>query len=251
MKRSLLDIVQEVLNDLDSDEVNSINDTVESLQVANIVRACYLEMTSNRNWPDQKKLIQISASNDLNKPNYMRLPDGIKEVVQVLYNKAKDGETKLVYQPVKFVYPDEFLRLVNSRNTDLDNVIVVSDFSGIQIPVVNSQPPSYWTSFDDNWLVFDAYDSTVDDTLKSSKSEVIAYVEKIWVHDDDAIPDLPSEAFSALVEESKSTAFLALKQMPNEKAEMKSQRQQRWLSRKAWRAQGGIRYPDYGRNSRK
>jgi hypothetical protein len=251
MKRSLLDIVQEVLIDLDSDEVNSINDTVESLQVANIVRACYLEMTSNRNWPDQKKLIQISASNDLNKPNYMRLPDGIKEVVQVLYNKAKDGETKLVYQPVKFVYPDEFLRLVNSRNTDLDNVIVVSDFSGIQIPVVNSQPPSYWTSFDDNWLVFDAYDSTVDDTLKSSKSEVIAYVEKIWVHDDDAIPDLPSEAFSALVEESKSTAFLALKQMPNEKAEMKSQRQQRWLSRKAWRAQGGIRYPDYGRNSRK
>lgn len=251
MKRSLLDIVQEILNDLDSDEVNSINDTVESLQVANIIRACYLEMTSNRNWPDQKKLVQIAASNDLNKPNYMRLPDNIKEVVQFSYNKAKEGQTKLVYQSVKFVYPDEFLRLVNSRDTDLDNVIIVTDENGIQIPVVNNQPPSYWTSFDDNWMVFDAYDSAVDDTLKASKSQVIAYVEKAWVHDDNAIPDLPSEAFSALVEEAKSTAFLALKQMPNQKAEQKASRQQRWLSRKAWRAEGNIRYPNYGRIGKK
>lgn len=247
MKRTLLDIVQEILNDLDSDEVNSINDTVESLQVANIVRACYLEMTSNRNWPDQKRLIQISPSGNINRPNYMKLPDGIKEVVQISYNKVRDGQTKTVYQPVEFRYPDEFLRLVNSRNTDLDNVIVVTDFSGTEIPVVNNQPPSYWTTFDDNWLVFDSYDAAVDDTLKNSKSQVLAYVEKSWVHDDAAIPDLPSEAFSALVEEAKSTAFLVLKQMPNEKAEQKSQRQQRWLSRKAWRAQGDIRYPNYGR----
>lgn len=251
MKRTLLDIVQEILNDLDSDEVNSINDTVESLQVANIVRSCYLEMTSNRNWPDQKKLIQISASNDVSKPNYMRLPDNIKEVISIAYNKVKEGETKLVYQPIKFLYPDEFLRLVNSRNTDLDNVIIVTDDSGIKIPVVNNQPPTYWTSFDDNWLVFDAYDSTVDDTLKATKSEVIGYVEKSWTTDDNAIPDLPSEAFSALVEEAKSTAFLVLKQMANQKAEQKSQRQQRWLSRKAWRAEGSIRYPNYGRLSRK
>lgn len=40
-KRTLLDIVQEILNDMDSDEVTSINDTIESLQVANIVRSCY------------------------------------------------------------------------------------------------------------------------------------------------------------------------------------------------------------------
>jgi hypothetical protein len=72
-----------------------------------------------------------------------------------------------------------------------------------------------------------------------------------WSHVDNAVPNLPEEAFPALVEEAKSTAFLALKQTANQKAEQKASRQQRWLSRKAWSAHGGIRYDDYGRKSRK
>jgi hypothetical protein len=72
-----------------------------------------------------------------------------------------------------------------------------------------------------------------------------------WVHMDDAIPDLPEEAFAALEEEAKSTAFVAIKQMANQKAEQKAARQNRWLSRKAWRAHGGIQYENYGRKGRR
>jgi len=39
--------------------------------------------------------------------------------------------------------------------------------------------------------------------------------------------------------------------MANQKAEQKAGRQQRWLSRKAWRAKGGILYENYGRKGRK
>lgn len=77
------------------------------------------------------------------------------------------------------------------------------------------------------------------------------YMMPKWEHRDDYIPDLPSEAFSALIEESKSTAFLTLKQMANEKAEQKARRQQRWLSQKSWQAKGGVRYENYGRLSKK
>ena len=251
MKRSLLDIVQEILNDLDSDSVNSINDTVESLQVANIIRSCYLEMMSNRNWPDQKKLTQLDGSGSPNNPNYLVIPENIKEILELRYNKAKNGDSRIQYQDVKFMHTDEFLHYINSRDSTLDYVTLVTDDSGVQLPIVNNQAPTYWTSFDDNHIVFDSWDSAVDDALKASKTQVVAFVEKQWVHDDSAIPDLPSEAFSALVEESKSTAFLVLKQMANQKAEQKANRQQRWLSRKAWRAQGGIRFPDYGRKSNK
>ncbi|MNE83170.1 hypothetical protein D3C80_1799620 [compost metagenome] len=38
-----------------------------------------------------------------------------------------------------------------------------------------------------------------------------------------------------------------LKQMADSKAEQEARRQQTWLSRKAWRVAGGIKYPDYGR----
>ena len=50
MKYTLLEIVQEILSDMDSDEVNSIDDTVESQQVASIVRSAYMAIMSNRNW---------------------------------------------------------------------------------------------------------------------------------------------------------------------------------------------------------
>jgi hypothetical protein len=64
------------------------------------------------------------------------------------------------------------------------------------------------------------------------------------------IPDLPIEAFPLLEEESKSTAFFTLKQMANQKAEQKANRQSKWLSRKAWRAAGGVKFQNYGRKGR-
>jgi len=51
MKLTLLEIVQDIMNDMDGDEVNAISDTIESQQVAQIVKTTYLEMMANRNWP--------------------------------------------------------------------------------------------------------------------------------------------------------------------------------------------------------
>ena len=38
-----------------------------------------------------------------------------------------------------------------------------------------------------------------------------------------------------------------LKEVQDIKSEQEAGRQQRWLSRKAWTVNGGIRYPNYGR----
>lgn len=251
MKKTLLEITQDILNELDSDEVSSIDDTIEAQQVATIIKNCYYEMINNRNWPHLKKLIQLDALNDLDKPNYLRLPNETKELLYVSYDTAKDNETALKYTPVRFLYPDEFIRYTRTRNSDNANVRVVEDFSGTSILVLDDKAPQFWTTFDDLNIVFDSYDKNRDDTLKQLKNQCLAYMEPDWSHTNDAIPDLPSEAFSALEEESKSVAFLTLKQMVNSKAEQKSARQQRWLSRKAWRAQGGVRYDNYGRSTRK
>jgi len=40
-KMTVLEIVQDILNDLDGDAVNSINDTVEALQIAQIVKTTF------------------------------------------------------------------------------------------------------------------------------------------------------------------------------------------------------------------
>lgn len=251
MKLTLLEIVTDILNDMDSDEVNTLDDTIEAQQVAQIVKTCYYEMMGNRNWPHLRKIIQLDASGDVDKPNYLIIPDNVKELSFFKYEKQRNGDTKTRLEDVMYKYPDDFLRIVQSRNSDNDNVLEVIDYSGSKILTINDQPPQFWTSFDDVHIVTDAYDADIDDTLKKSKTQAVAYVTPTWEREDGFIPDLPIEAFPALVEEAKSTAFLVLKQVANQKAEQKASRQNRWLSRKAWKAHGGVRYQDYGRASRR
>lgn len=249
MKKTLFEIVDDILNDLDADKVNSITDTVESEQVAQIVQTSYYEMLGNRNWPHTRKLVQFEALGDLTKPNYLKAPEAMKELVFFKYDVRKDGETVPNLETMEYKEPEAFLHMVARRSGD--NLSQVIDFSGSTLLIFNDKAPQYWTSFDDEYVVVDSYDAAVDDTLKQSKTQCLAYISPPWVHVDTFVPDLPIEAFPALIEEAKSTAFLALKQVGNQKAEQKSSRQQKWLSRKAWALEGGIKYENYGRKSRK
>ncbi len=248
---TLLELVKDILNDMDSDDINSIDDTVESQQVAQIVKTCYYEIIGNRNWPHLRKLVQLDSSGDLNKPNYLRLPEGTKELVFLKYDRFTTQNPKSQLWELKYKEPDSFLRMISSRDDTLSTVQTVLDFSGTKLLINSNYPPTYWTSFDDDYIITDSYDFSVESALQKSKTQCLAYIDPSWSTTDEFVPDLPSEAFPALLEEAKSTAFLALKQMANQKAEQKAGRQQRWLSRKAWRAKGGIQYENYGRQSRK
>lgn len=252
MKYTLLEIVQEILSDMDSDEVNSIDDTVESQQVASIVRSAYMAIMSNRNWAHSRKLVNLVNSTTTAQPTHMYLESPIKEMVYVNYNCVKpDQPNRRIYQTMKWLEPDAFLRRQNALNSDLANVDVIQDPTGIELLIRNDKNPEYFTSFDDNVLVFDSYLASVENTIQSSKVQACAYVMPTWTHLDDAVPDLPDEAFTLLIEEAKSRAMLRLKQVADQKSEQEARRQNQWLSRKQWRVNGGVKYPDYGRRSRK
>lgn len=250
-KLTLLEIVQDILSDMTSDVINSIDDTEEAQQVAQIVKSTYMAMMSNRNWPHTRQLVHLIASTDSDRPTHMTLDEEIKEMISVYYDKRKNGETRLLYQEVKWKDPDDFLRMLNSRNSDNSNVLIVEDPSGIILLIQNDKAPTYYTSFDDETLVFDSWDSDVEDTLQENKTQARAYVTPAFVMDDTYIPDLPEEAFSAFLEEAKSRAQYKLHSVQDIKSEQEAVRQQRWLSRKAWKVAGGIRYPDYGRKGRR
>lgn len=246
-KMTLLEIVQDILSDMNGDVVNSIDDTDEAQQVAQIVKSTFQAIMSNRNWPHTRQLLHLTASTDSDLPTHMYIDEDIKEMISVFYDKRKLGDTRLLYQEVKYKDPDDFLRYTNTRNSDNDNVEVITDTSGVVLLIINDKAPTYYTSFDDVTLIFDSYDAEVDDTLQASKTQARAYVTPEFTMDNDYIPALPEEAFSALLEESKSRAQFKLHETQDVKSEQESTRQQRWLSRKAWKVAGGIRYPNYGR----
>ena len=246
-KKTLLEIVQETLSDMVSDEVNSIDDTVEAQTVASIVKSVYESMIANRNWPHTKTLLQLDSIADSTKPTYLKMPDRLKELISISYNSSKAGDPTIRYTDVKYKEPEDFLRYVSKRDSTKSDVDTIVDFSGINLLVLNNKSPEYWTSFDDTHIVFDSYDSAIGNTLLKSRTSCLAYIIPIFERSNDSIPNLPAEAFPALIAEVKSTAFYDLKQMANEKEEKRSVLQQPWLSRKAWRAKGGVQYPNYGR----
>jgi len=250
MKKSLLELTQDVLAAIDSDEVNSIDDTIESQQAANIIKNTYLEMIDGKTWPHLKKLIQLDSSSDIAKPNYLKAPEGLKELILFKYDSKKLSTDAVDMKEVAFKYPDEFLRLTAGRKTS-QGAQVITDFSGTTLYILNTQAPSYWTTFDDDWIVCDSYNASIEDTLRTSKTQVLAYLDPVWVHLDAAVPDLPSEAFSLLLNESISTAALRIKQAADQKAEQVAKRQRQWQSRRDWKLQGGVRYQNYGRTGKK
>lgn len=250
-RMTLLEITQDILNDLDGDEVNSIDDTVEATQVAQIVKSTYFALAHIRNWYSNRTLVNLVASGDNSLPTHVTLPTNLSELVFINYDSAREGQNRKIFQPIRYVYPDEFLRRQNQYNTEDDNVDIIQDPSGVELMIRNDIPPTVYTSFNDDVIVFDAYDKAVDDTIQSNKIQAMGFVTPTWTHSDDFVPVMPEEAFSLLTEESKSKAAIKIRQVADEKAEQESQRQNRWLARKQWRVKGGIRKPSYGRINKK
>lgn len=246
-KQSLLDMTQDILSDMNSDEVSSITDTVESLQVAQIIKSTYEEMMSRKNWPHLQTLLSLDSSTTTARPTHMAVPETIKETISISYNKRLVSQTAPRWQEVEYLYPDDFLRRTNDRNTDIDNTVEITDISGVKLLIKNDKAPTWYTSFDDENIVFDSYDSEVETTLQSSKTQVLAYVMPVFTLTDVFVPDLPAELFSALLAEAKSTCFARIKQSPDAKAEQQARRSMSWASRKGWQVKGGWRFPDYGR----
>lgn len=250
-KMTVLEIVQDIISDMNDDEINSITDTIESLQVAQIVKSTYFEMMGNKNWPHLRKLDNLDASGDNTKPTHMGIPEDVREVEWVEYNMKKVGDNRNYFEQVKFVTPDEFLRRTSLYDNTLATVDVITDYSGVTFHIKNDKNPEFCTSFDDENIVFNSYDSVLDTTLQRNKSRISVYAEPTWGMADTFVPDMPVDAFPALLAEAKSVAFARLKQSPDQKAEQQAIRQKSWMSRKAWKIGGGIKLPDYSRRSRK
>ena len=248
MKRTLFQITEAILNEMDADEVTTIGETFESEQVAAIVRDSFFSIIDSRNWPHLKKFTTLTATS-LATYAQLEVPDTVKEIIFIRYNMQRDSADRNDFQDLKYLHPDEFISMLDRRDSTASNVIVSEDItnSAIVLNVMNDRPPKYWTSFDDKHITIDSFDQTVELVPLPTSFQVYVYDTPVWDHCDTYVPDLPEEAHTLLLEESKSTAFLVLKQMVNEKAESRSRTADSWLARKAFVAHGGVRYPNYGR----
>lgn len=223
-KMNLLEMVQSILNDMDSDEVGSISDTIEAGQVASILKDTYFELLVNIDKvPENKELFKLTALSDLDRPNYLKIPTNVTSLDWFKYNKTDDSQVQ--FGIVRYKCPEDFTNMVFSLNSTDANVQKVTDFSGIELLVRNDKEPEWYTTFDDEHLVMDSFDSGVEATLQAHKTLAYGQVEPAWSATDSFVPDLDSNLFPLLLSEAKSKCFVNLKQSANPKQEQIARRQ--------------------------
>jgi len=234
MKKTVLEISQDILNDLDSDSVSSINDTVESIQVANIVAQTYFDLISDRTIPEHKQLFRLTALSDSLTPTHFSLPDNVANVEKIEYNKSTDGDQE--YQEIHWRDPLTFLRNTEARDSSATTVTTVLDIDGsTELLVYNDRMPSFYTSFNNKHLVMDAHDVAIDDTLQASKGrgygELIPTVNLI----DTFIFDIEAKYFPYLQAEAKSRAFEILHKTISNKTEQTAKRHKSFIQKEKYR----------------
>lgn len=245
-------MTQGILSDMSSDDVNSYTDTVESQQVASIIRDTYFHIISGRDWPQLYSLFRLTGASTF-QPTRMGFPNNLMDVKWVKYNKA-DASGRDKYVEIPYREPKEFLEICEQRNSLADNVKDVQSSDGIAlINVYTDRHPTMWTTFNENTVTFDAYDIASEPSAAMTAINTQCYgklMPDITMSDSLIFP-LPIEAFTLLEEEAKSTAFLVLKQMANEKAEQHAVTQRRRMSQQAWAWGDGIKITNMGRRGKK
>lgn len=169
MSRTLLYTVQRVLEKLDLDEVNSINDTTDSILVAREAEDTMYDLISRNEWPERLDLIEIQSVSDTSNKTALRIPSSVKRVESLRYNTTNDGASDVEYTKLTQLSPEEFLDLTYSRRSS-DSNVETSTYNSIEIFVYNDRSPEYYTVFDNELIICDAYDSEVESTLQGSKT---------------------------------------------------------------------------------
>ena len=246
IKKTLLEIVQDILNDMDSDEVNSIADTVEAAQIAQICQSVFYDVITTVDLPEHDELMTVAGLSNSTKPNFMDA-NSVTEIKELRYN-VSETSGELEYKLIPYLTPTEFVQNILQRDTSASNVITVADpTSGISLPILNDKMPDFYTSFDDRYLCFDSYLATVDTTLQTSKTMVIGTKIPTFTVSDSAVPDMDDTIFPYYIAECKSRAFSMLKGGADMKVEQFARKHRYFQRNNRWKVKQENIRNDYGR----
>lgn len=253
MRYTLLKMTQLILEALDSDEVNDINDTVESRQVVSCIETTYNHLASVIDFPEHWELFELEASGSSVQPTLMYLPENVGKLDWIQYDTTEVGETVKRVAQMKPLDRPSFFNRMNNYDTAEDDVYSYTYTVGAETFDVrgrNDLWPEYYTLIGDRVLLFDNFREDVGSTLIANRTQCYGMKIPTFTRSNTFIPDLDARSFSLLFEESKALAFVDIKQIVNEKAEQRARRG--WVhsqhnKNRGERPSGLDSAPNYGR----
>lgn len=161
-----LDYVQKALSIIDADNIDTLIDpTVEGDQVFTLLKTAYTELLSEFPWHNLKEFmtLQVTAI-----AHIMRLPTDAIGFNWIRYNKNN----------ITYITPIDMQEKLDSRDTTLSSV----DSNGALL----DRDPKYWTTIDDDNIIFDAYNIS----LQANLSKIEAIKKPVQLTVDSSRPDI-------------------------------------------------------------
>ena len=183
MSRTLLYTVQRVLENLDLDDVNSINDTPDSILIAREAEDTIYDLISRNEWPQRQDLIQVESVSDPLNPSALRLSDDTLNITSIRYDVTETGASDKTLKELTRLDPEDFLNKIYNRKSSETNVVTV-DYNGADLFIYNDKAPEYYTVFDNQTIILDSFDSSVESTVNGSKTVVRGSKIPSFVMDD-------------------------------------------------------------------
>lgn len=253
MKLTLLEMVQHILAAMGSDEVNSYDDTVESYQVALLIQQAFYDCAVELGLPEHETMFELNASGTSTKPCIMFLPSNATRMDRMYYDKRDSGDTTSDMQEVKFLPFKEFTSMQNAlreETTGVGEQVVTNNGESFNFMYRSDQHPMYYTTMDDNTILFDGFDSSVDTTLQKSKTMCYGSVYPTFTLSNSAYADLDPTQFPYLLAKAKTRAFNELKQTVNQESAAEARKQKIVIQKRKHSVNGADpidSLPRYGR----
>jgi hypothetical protein len=236
-KDTVLDIVQNILSDSDGDDVNSISDTVESLQCANLVKDVFDQIVDGYDLHLHETLLRLTATS-ASTPTIMERPEGFHNIQWIQYDKKTTAGGDQKYDEVLYMAPKAFMEMTTSRSlSDAEHEAMTLPDSGHIVVIKNDRAPTYFTlleGYDD--IVMDSYDSSLETNLQNSKSLAFGVQKPTLTLTDTATPNLPQHYMILLRREVRAMWFDLYKDglttevdRTRRRAEVRAQRHRRMI----------------------
>lgn len=228
MKQSLLELTQSLLASMDSDEVNSISDTVESHDIAILLRDVYYDIAVELNLTAHESLFELEPSLDPLQPTLMFLPENVCKLEWVKYNNQLITDTNSTYLPVKFKPFNEFYTMQNGLReivSDVGEMSFEMNSETFEIMYATDRFPLFYTVIGNDTILFDALDIDEDTTLQKEKTMCSGLIYPTFTMEDNFIPDLDAAQFPYYRNRAKVRAFGEKKQVDNREAASEARNQ--------------------------
>lgn len=227
MQYNLLKLTQLILSSMDSDEVNSIGDTIESQQIVDIIETTFNDIVSAVDFPSDWDLFQLENFGDATRPTILVIPSNINRIEWVQYDVSATGATARDFVTIKPESRYSFFERMNGLDTAESNVYKFNYAVGAQSFDVRGYKdawPSSYTTVDNNKLIFDNFKLTEQNTLTGGRTKCYGSIVPTFTRTDAFVPPFDNKHFTILLNEAKSQAWIELKQTQNAKAEQRARR---------------------------